>query len=120
MISAIEEKEDIEDIFSDLKGDDENTLIGAKLKTDDFDAGIYEILKGDEKRQKLGNTVLEHVIGDTTIYNMEQEEELNRDHSFDGIDDQPERPKRKRKLAIIIFILSLLALIGVVLFIIFK
>ena len=120
LISAIDEKEDIEDIFDDLRGENEDTMIGGKLKTDDFDTNIYEILKEDEERIKLGNTVLKQAISDETLMKAQLKEEEMRDHSFDGIEDQSDNPKKRKKLPIIIFVVSLLILIGVVLYILLK
>ena len=120
LISQIEEKESSEDLFSDLRGDNEDTLIGAKMKTDDFDLKIYEILKEDEEAKKIGNTVLNHAIGDKTIFDMQMEEEKKKDHTFDEIEDQDEKPKKKKKLPIIIFVISLSILIGIVLYILLK
>ena len=42
LIDSINEKEADEDFFKDLKGDNEDTLVGAKLKTDEFNDSIYE------------------------------------------------------------------------------
>ena len=123
LISAIEEKENDEDIFSDLRGDNEDTLIGGKLKTDDFDTDIYNVLKEDEERlRKYGNTLLDHAIGDTTILDAKLREEEKIDHTFDEIEDQSEnkKVKKKKKLPLIIFVTSLIILIIVIVLIILN
>ena len=124
LISEIEEKEQSEDIFSDLRGDNEDTLIGGKLQTDEFDTSIYDILKEDEERlKKASNTLLEKALSDETVVRMQLEEEEEADHSFEDIEDQDDERKKKRKakkLPIIIFAISLVVLIVVILLIVFK
>ena len=113
LIDSINEKEESEDFFSDLKGDNEDTLIGAKFKTDEFNESIYETLKGENLLG--GNTILDHVLSDNTVLNLEKEEDEKIDHTFEKIlkDDDILRKKNK-KLPIIIFCVTLFILIIVV------
>ena len=116
LIDSINEKCEDEDFFKDLKGDNEDTLVGAKMKTDDFNNSIYEALK-----EKTGATILDHVLSDETVLNLEQEEEKKLDHTFEEILKSDNKIRRKRKqLPIIIFSITLFILIMVVLIVILK
>ena len=118
LIDSINEKEKEEDFFKDLKGDDEDTIVGAKMKTDDFNNSIYEALK-----DKTGSnaTILDRVLGDETVLNLEKEEEEKLDHTFEEILKSDNKIRRKRKqLPIIIFSITLFILIIVVLVVILR
>ena len=113
LIDSINEKEESEDFFKDLKGDNEDTMIGAKFKTDEFNDSIYETLKMEKLIE--GNTILDHALGDDTVLNLEKEEDNKLDHTFEEIlkSDNLSREKSK-KLPIIIFSITLFILIVVI------
>lgn len=113
LIDSINEKEESEDFFSDLKGENEDTMIGAKFKTDEFNDSIYETLKGENLFG--GNTILDHALGDNTVLNLEKEEDQKIDHTFEKIlkEDSISRKKNK-KLPIIIFSITVFILIVVI------
>jgi len=117
LIASIDEKEESEDFFKDLKGENEDTLIGAKFKTDEFNESIYETLKGDSLINE--KSILEHVLGDKTVLDLEKEEDEKIDHTFEEImrNDEDSR-KKSKKLPIIIFC-SLLVILIIVVFYIF-
>ena len=118
LIDSINEKEADEDFFKDLKGDNEDTLVGAKLKTDEFNDSIYEALKTD---QFADATILEHALSDKTVVDLEEEEDKKIDHTFEEIIESDNKIRRSnKKLPIIIFSITLFILIAVVLIIIFK
>ena len=113
LIDSINEKEKEEDFFKDLKGEDEDTLIGAKLKTDEFNDIIYENLKMDNLIE--GNTILEHALSDNTVLNLEKEEDQKLDHTFEEILKSDNMMRRKSKvLPIVIFCITLFILIVVI------
>ncbi len=119
LIADIEEKELNDDIFGDLRGDNEDTMIGGKIKTDEFNASIYESLMEDDNEDN--NIVLEHELGEETVYNLEKEEESKIDHTFEKILDSDKKKNHKiKKLPLIIFLITLIILIIVILIIIFK
>ena len=113
LIASIDEKDEAEDFFVDLKGDNEDTMIGAKFKTDEFDDSIYETLV--KEKYIDGNTILEHALGDNTVVNLEKEEDEKIDHTFEKImkEDVIQR-KKNEKLPIIIFSITLFILIVVI------
>ena len=114
LIDSINEKGEDEDFFKDLKGENEDTMIGAKFKTDEFNKSIYEALKAE-------NTVLDHVLGDDTVTNLEKEEENKLDHTFEEILKNDIKIRKKRKqVPIIIFSITLFILIVVILIIVLK
>lgn len=113
LIASIDEKEIEEDFFKDLKGDNEDTLIGGKLKTDEFNNSIYEALKSE----KIGvdNTVLDHVLSDKTVLNLEDQEEAKIDHTFEKIMLEDKAISKKRnKLPLIIFCITIFVLLLVI------
>ena len=116
LIASIDEKEDSEDFFSNLKGDNEDTMIGAKFKTDEFDDSIYETLKGEKFFD--GNTILDHALGDNTVLNLEKEEDEKIDHTFEKIfkEDSVSR-KNNKKLPVIILSITIVILIIVIIII---
>ena len=121
LIESIDEKAENEDFFKDLKGENEDTLIGAKLKTDEFNDSIYEALKSDNLIDE--NSVLDHVLSDKTVLNLEKQEDEKLDHTFEKIllEDR-ETIKKKNKLPIIIFctLLFILIVVIIVIFVIKK
>ena len=117
LIASINEKEDEEDFFVNLKGDNEDTLIGAKFnKTDEFDDSIYETLVGEKFLE--GNTILDHALGDNTVLGLEKEEDEKIDHTFEKImKDDILLSKKNKKLPIIIFSITTFILIVVIIII---
>ena len=116
LIASINEKEDEEDFFVDLKGDNEDTMIGAKFKTDEFDDSIYETLVNE--RFLEGNTILDRALGDNTVLNLEKEEEEKIDHTFEKImKDDIILNKKNQKLPVIIFSITTAILIIVIIII---
>ena len=114
LIASINEKEDEEDFFATLKGDNEDTMIGAKFnKTDEFDDSIYETLVGEKFLE--GNTILDHALGDNTVLGLEKEEDEKIDHTFEKImKDDIILSKKNKKLPIIIFSITTFILIAVI------
>lgn len=113
LIASINEKEEEEDFFKDLKGDNEDTLVEAKLKTDDFNDSIYESLKNDNMIDE--NSVLDHVLSDETVVDLENSEDDTINHTFEKIMLEDRKAERKsNKLPIIIFCTVLAILIIVV------
>ena len=113
LIASINEKEEEEDFFKDLKGDDDDTLIDAKLKTDDFNESIYENLKNDSLIEE--DSVLDHVLSDKTVVDLENNEDDTINHTFEKIMLEDKKAERKsNKLPIIIFSVVLVTLIIVI------
>ena len=112
LIASIDEQNDNDDFFSELIGDDENTIIEGQLETEEY-----------SKTTLYTNTVetkLEKVLGNETMTKLKlEEDEIN--NTFQDIFKTNKKSKRKkRKIAITIFSISLFALIAVILIIIFK
>ena len=120
LIASINEKEENEDFFKDLKGDDEDTTIGAKFKTDEFNDTIYETLKNENVIDE--NSILDHVLSDKTVLNLEKDEENKIDHTFEKILlEDKEMRKKKKVLPLVIFcILSFTLILVIAIIIIFK
>lgn len=116
LIASIDEKEDEEDFFTDLKGENEDTMIGAKFKTDEFNDSIYETLVNEKFFD--GNTILDHALSDNTVLNLEKDEDEKIDHTFEKImkEDIIER-KKSKKLPIIVFSMTVSILILVIIII---
>ena len=113
LIDSINEKDENEDFFKDLKGDNEDTMIGAKFKTDEFNDSIYENLKMEKLLD--GNTILDHALSDNTVLNLEKEENNELDHTFEEILKSDNRIRNKsKKLPIVIFSITLFILIVVI------
>ena len=113
LIDSINEKDENEDFFKDLKGDNEDTMIGAKFKTDEFNDSIYENLKMEKLLD--GNTILDHALSDNTVLNLEKEENNKLDHTFEEILKSDNRIRNKsKKLPIVIFSITLFILIVVI------
>lgn len=119
LIASIDEKEEKEDFFSDLKSDNEDTMIGAKFKTDEFDTNIYETLKNEDLIEE--NTVLDHALSDKTMVDLEEESLEKLDHTFEEIIKEDKIKKHKSKaLPIVIFCITLFVLIAVIIIILLK
>lgn len=120
LIDSINEREENEDFFKDLKGGDDNTTVGARFKTDEFNDTIYNNLK--EENVISEDSILDHVLGDKTVLDMKKEEDDKIDHTFEKIMiEDEELDKKKNALPIIIFCILLFTLflvIGVI--ILFK
>ena len=121
LIKNIDEKDNIEDIFNDLRGDNEDTLIGGKLKTDEFDSSIYEALMEDVLDLKKENTILDKALGDETFLNLEKQEDERLEHTFERIIESDNKNARKiKRLPVIVFSITLVVLIIVVIIIFLK
>lgn len=119
LIADIDDK-DI-DFFSDLRGDNEDTLIGAKLKTDEFDESVYFSLIEQEIRKKEETTLLENALSADTVLKMNKIEDEKLDHTFEKIVESDQKLSHKnQKLPIIVFSLALFVLICVIIIIILK
>ncbi len=118
LIASIDEKEEEEDFFSDLKGDNEDTMIGGKFKTDEFDTNIYETLKKEDLID--GNTILDHALSDKTVIGLEEEEDEKLDHTFEEIIKEDKKKSKKSKLPVIIFCITLFILVVVIVIILLK
>ncbi len=113
LIASINEKEENEDFFKDLKGDDSDTTVGARFKTDEFNDSIYETLKSDKTIDE--NSILKEALGDKTVLNLSKEEDDKMDHTFEKIMIEDEEMSKKRNvLPIVIFCILLFTLILVV------
>ena len=121
LIADIEEKEQEEDFFSDLRGDNEDTMIEAKINTDDFDTSIYKNLIDDGEEPSKANVALSHGLGDETVHNLELKEDEKLDHTFEKIIESDKQISRQiKKLPLIIFLITLSMLIIVILIILLK
>lgn len=122
LIASIDEQKESNDFFSDLIGDDENTMVEGQLTTEEFTKTTYEEFYENEVKNKkiseLGNTKLEKALSDETMAKLElEEEEINK--TFQDIFKTSKiSKKKKKKLAIIVFSISLFVLILVILFLI--
>ena len=115
LIDSINGKEE-EDFFKDLRGDNEDTLIGAKFNTDEFNDSIYESLKKENLLDN--NTILDHVLSDDTVLDLEKKEDSKLDHTFEKILESDNKLRKKSKiLPVIIFCITLFILIVVVIII---
>ena len=113
LIDSINEKEENEDFFKDLKGDDGSTKVEARFKTDEFNDTIYDNLK--EENSLAENTILNQVLGEKTVMDMKKEEDDKIDHTFEKIMIEDEEiDKKKNALPIIIFCILLFTLFLVV------
>lgn len=113
LIDSINEKEENEDFFKDLKGEDDSTTIGARFKTDEFNNSIYETIKNEKVIDD--NSILNRALSDKTVLGLEKEEEDKIDHTFEKIMIEDEESSKKRNsLPIIIFCILLFTLFLVV------
>ena len=119
LIADIDDK-DI-DFFSDLRGDNEDTLIEGKLGTDEFDESIYLSLIEQEIRKKEENTILNNALGEDTVLNMKKIEEEKLDHTFEKIVESDRKVTRKfKKLPVIVFSVTLFILLCIIIIIVLK
>lgn len=117
LIASINEKEENEDFFKDLKGDDDSTVVGAKYKTDEFNDSIYETLKSEKTIDE--NSILNRALGDKTVLDLAKDEEEKIDHTFEKIMiEDDEISKKRNALPIVIFCILLFTLILVILVIV--
>ena len=113
LIDSINEKEENEDFFKDLKGNDGDTTVGAKFKTDEFNDSIYETLKSEKVIDD--NSILNRALGEKTVLDLQQDEDSKIDHTFEKIMiEDEEQSKRKSILPIVIFSVLLFTLVLVV------
>lgn len=120
LIANIEEKEASEDIFSDLKGDNEDTMIEGVHKTDEFNTDIYKVLVEDEEYYK-STVILDKALGDETVSDLSVQEDDKLEHTFEKIYETDKiMSKKMKKLPIIVFCSMLLLLIIVIIIIIIK
>ena len=123
LIADIEEKEQDEDIFSDLRGDNEDTMIGAKMKTDEFDTSVFlSLIEDDDNHHTIDeNLLLDHALGDKTVFNLQTEEEKKLDYTFEKILESDKIISHKiKKLPLIIFITMAILLVIVIVIILLK
>lgn len=117
LIASIDEKIEDDDLFKDLRGDNEDTMIGGSLKTDEFDTSIYETLKADAQLEN--ETILDKALSDNTVINLEKETNDKIDHTFEQIIENDHKMlKKKKKLPVIVFSITLFMLIMVIIIII--
>ncbi len=113
LIASINEKEESEDFFKDLKSDDGDTAIGARFKTDEFNDTIYDNLKNDNVTEE--NPILNRALGDKTVLELKKEEDDKIDHTFEKIMIEDEETRKKTNaLPIIIFCILLFTLVLVI------
>lgn len=115
LIASIDEKDQNEDLFSDLIGDNSETMIDGQLtKEEVLETTTYEEYTFDTTTNSVQ---LSKVLGNETITNLKLAEEKNNE-GFQDIELFEISRKKKRFLAIAIFVITLLMLIGVVIFIV--
>ena len=113
LIASINEKEESEDFFKDLKGGDGDTTIGAKFKTDEFNDSIYETLKSENVIDE--HSILNKALSDKTVTDMEKEEDEKVDHTFEKIVLEDEEIQKKKSIVpIVVFCIVLFTLMVVV------
>ena len=122
LIASIDEQNESDEFFSDLLGEDEDTMVEGQLTTEEFTKTTYEEfyeneVKGKQKND-IDNTKLEKVLSDETMAKLElEEEEINK--TFQDVFKTSKAAKKKKKiLAVVVFCISLFALIMVILFLI--
>ncbi len=116
LIASIDEKNEQEDFFSDLKGDNEDTIIEGQVTKKEVEELSYEEYSFDTN---TGNVVLDKVVGNETISNLSLEEDKTNDEFDDILKNKTISNKKKRRIALIFFLVTLLLLIGVVVYILF-
>ena len=118
LIATIDEKENSEELFSDLMGDDENTMIEGQFTNtftnEESTLSIYKEMKEE--------TRLDKVLSDETIINLTSKSEQDLDKTFEKIlaNEKLENSKYKSKTPLIFFLITLSMLIIVIVIIIFK
>ena len=114
LIESINKEEQENDFFSDLIGNNEDTMIEGQLQKEEVSFTYEEFRKTIYEEEKLNN-----VLGDETISNLELKED-EENHAFRDIVGNTISKKKKRKLSLIVFFITLIMLILVILIIIFK
>ena len=123
LIADIEEKEQNDDIFSDLRGDNEDTMIGAKMKTDEFDTNVFlSLIEDNDEHHHVDESMsLDHALGDKTVFDLQTEEEKKLDYTFEKILESDKIISHKiKKLPLIIFITMTVILVVVIIIIFLK
>ncbi len=121
LIASIDEQKESEDFFSELIGDDEDTMVEGQLTEEEFTKTTYEEFYANEfKKEAPDSTKLEKALTDETISKLELDEEDTNDAFKDILKNYGVSKRRKRNLAITIFAVTLFMLIVVILIIIFK
>ncbi len=126
LIASIDENNEKGDFFSDLMGDDENTMIEGQLSKEEFTKTTFEefytstFLDDSKKMKELSNTTLDKALSDETITKLKLEEEETNNAFQDIFKTSGITRKKQRRIAIIFFVVTLILLIAVILFIILK
>ena len=121
LIASIDEQRENDDFFSDLIGEDEDTMIEGQITQEELTKTTFEEFYADEvENKKEDNTKLEKALGDETISKLELDEENTNDAFKDILKTYGVSKKKKRYLAITIFSITLFMLIIVILIIILK
>ena len=115
LISSIDEKNEEEDFFGELKGDNSDTMIDGQLIEDEvLETTSYEEYSFDTTTNSVQ---LSKVLGNETIVNLEKMEEKNNE-GFSDIEKKGLSKKKKRNIAVIFFIVTLLLLISVIILVV--
>ncbi len=122
LIASIDEQKESEDFFSELIGEDEDTMVEGQLTKEEFTKTTYEEFYANEfNKDSPDSTKLEKALTDETISKLELDEDTTNDAFKDIFKNHGISKKRKRYLAITIFSITLFMLIAViVIIIIFK
>ena len=116
LISSIDEKNDEEDFFGELKGDNSDTMIDGQLtKEEILETTSYEEYTFDTTTNSVQ---LSKVLGNETIVNLEMAEAKNNEGFSDIVQKKGLSRKKKRYIAITFFIITLLLLIGVIILVV--
>lgn len=122
LIASIDDQKENDEFFTDLLGDDEDTIIEGQLTKEEITRTTYEEFYENEFNQKkkieIDSTKLEKALGEETMAKLELDEDAI-NNTFQDIYKVRKMSKKKKKLlAITIFSVSLFALIVVILIII--
>ena len=111
LISSIDKKNDEEEFFGELIGNNSDTMIDGQLtKEEILETTSYEEYTFDTTSNSVQ---LSKIIGNETILNLQIEEEKNREGFQDVVKDKYSK-KKKRNIAITFFIITLILLIMVI------
>ena len=115
LISSIDEKNEEEDFFGELKGDNSDTMIdGQFMEEEILETTSYEEYTFDTTTNSVQ---LSKVLGNETIVNLEIAEAKNNE-GFADIEKKGLSKKKKRNIAIAFFVITLLLLIGVIILVV--
>ena len=115
LISSIDEKNEEEDFFGVLKGDNSDTMIDGQLMEEEIlETTSYEEYTFDTTTNSVQ---LSKVLGNETIVNLEMMEAKNNE-GFADVERKGLSRKKKRNIAIIVFVITLLLLIGVIILVV--